>query len=158
MKQDVTDGVKQVVSDGVKKVAAKGEEVAKKGALRTQHLRQRPRQTAAATKLRPENLEALGFFHLLLRQAGAEQRPGGYILNGRKVRVVNGASAVLSKLRSQFVEAPTMVAADVTVAVGATDIGLPGNVVRSGRPGDFIRPAADGNWFDVAGARAELNI
>ena len=35
VKQGVTDGVKQVVTDSVKKVAAKGEEVAKKGALRT---------------------------------------------------------------------------------------------------------------------------
>ena len=50
MKQGVTDGVKQVVTDGVKKVAAKGEEVAKKGALRTQYLRQRPRQTSFASR------------------------------------------------------------------------------------------------------------
>jgi hypothetical protein len=50
VKQGVTDGVKQVVSDGVKKVAAKGEEVAKKGALRTQYLRQRPRQTSFASR------------------------------------------------------------------------------------------------------------
>ena len=54
VKQGVTDGVKQVVTDGVKKVAAKGEEVAKKGALRTQQqhplLRQRPRQTSFASR------------------------------------------------------------------------------------------------------------
>jgi hypothetical protein len=50
VKEGVKEGVKQGVTDGVKKVAAKGEEVAKKGALRTQYLRQRPRQTSFASR------------------------------------------------------------------------------------------------------------
>ena len=79
-------------------------------------------------------------------------------MNGRTIRVVNGASAVLNKLRARFIEAPTTVSADVVVAVGATDLGLPGNVVRTGRDGDVVRPAAGGAWFDVQGAREELNI
>lgn len=114
--------------------------------------------STAATKLRPDQSEALGFFHLLLRRAGAEQLPEGYSLGGRSIRVVNGASAVLSSLRTRFAEAPAASATDITVAVGATDLGLPGNVMRPGRTGDFIRPAAEGRWYEVAGARAELNI
>ncbi|YCI06587.1 hypothetical protein M1D34_26340 (plasmid) [Ensifer sp. D2-11] len=44
-----------------------------------------------ATLLRPANPEALGFFHLLLRQAGAVQSADGYDFNGRSIRVVNAA-------------------------------------------------------------------
>ena len=111
-----------------------------------------------ATQIRPGNGEALGFFHLLLRQAGAIQRPDGYKLNGRVVRVINGAEAILANLRAKFVEPPATLAADVVVAVGATDLGMPSNVVRAGRMRDVIRPDTGGTWFDVSGARAELNI
>lgn len=111
-----------------------------------------------ATRIRPGNVEALGYFHLLLRQAGATQTPNGYDLNGRRVRVINGAEAVLASLKTRFIEPPVAITSDIVVAVGATDYGLPSNVVRGGRSGDLIRPDASGNWFDLNGARAELNI
>ncbi|WP_248308808.1 SIR2 family protein [Bosea thiooxidans] len=111
-----------------------------------------------ATLIRPGNVEALGYFHLLLRQAGATQRPDGYDLNGRSIRVINGASAILGSLRTKFIEPPVAITSDIVVAVGATDLGLPSNVVRCGRSGDLIRPDAAGDWFDLNGARAELNI
>ncbi len=111
-----------------------------------------------ATRIRPGNVEALGYFHLLLRQAGATQRPDGYDLNGRRIRVINGAEAVLGSLRTRFIEPPAAVESDIVVAVGATDLGLPSNVVRGGRSGDLIRPDATGAWFDLNGARTELNI
>ena len=44
---------------------------------------------------RPAPSEALGYFHLLLRHAGAVQTPDGYSLDGRIVRVVNGAVSVV---------------------------------------------------------------
>ncbi|WP_024897864.1 hypothetical protein [Brucella rhizosphaerae] len=111
-----------------------------------------------ATRLRPGNVEALGYFHLLLRQAGATQLSDGYELNGRSIRVVNGAEAILASLRTKFIEPPVAVTSDIVVAVGATDLGLPSNVVRGGKAGDLIRPAAGGDWFDLKGACAELNI
>ena len=116
-----------------------------------------PSGTPASMK-HPGEWVVLGYFHLLLRQAGAEQSAEGYRMNGRIIRVVNGASAVLSKVRARFIEAPAAVTADVVVAVGATDLGLPGNVIRPGRVGDVVRPAAGGAWFDIQGARAELAI
>lgn len=111
-----------------------------------------------ATLIRPGNVEALGYFHLLLRQAGATQCPDGYDLNGRSIRVINGGSAILGSLRTKFIEPPVAISSDIVVAVGATDLGLPSNVVRSGRSGDLIRPDAAGDWFDFNGAREELNI
>lgn len=107
---------------------------------------------------RPENPEALGFFHLLLRQAGAVQRVDGYDLNGRSIRVLNGAQSVLGTLRGKFVEPPAAIQSDIVVAVGATDLGLPDNIVHSGRDGDFIRPNPAGEWYDLPGARAALGI
>jgi len=111
-----------------------------------------------AKLLRPANTEALGFFHLLLRQAGAAQRSDGYELNGRSIRVINGAQAVLGTIRGRFIEPPAAMQSDIVVAVGATNLGVPGNVVRSGRPGDVIRPAPAGEWYDLPGARTELGI
>lgn len=111
-----------------------------------------------AKLLRPANPEALGFFHLLLRQAGAIQRADGYDLNGKNIRVLNGAQSVLGTLRAKFVEPPATVQSDIVVAVGATDLGVPDNVVRSGRPGDVIRPDPAGEWYDLPRARAALGI
>ena len=74
------------------------------------------------------------------------------------VTVHNGRGASLSTLRSEFIEPPAVVTADMIVAVTATDLGSPDNVVRSGRAGDFIRPEPVAEWFDMSGAREELRI
>nr|WP_315594880.1 hypothetical protein [uncultured Cupriavidus sp.] len=111
-----------------------------------------------ARLLRPTNPEALGFFHLLLRQAGAVQRADGYELKGQSIRVVNGAQSILGSLRGKFVEPPAVMQSDIVVAVGATDLGVPDNVVRSGRAGDVIRPNPAGEWYDLPRARTALGI
>ena len=111
-----------------------------------------------AIKQRPDNTQVLGFFHLLLRHAGALQNEDAYEMNGRTIRVINGAAEFLSTLRSRFIEAPAIPTTDIVVAVGATNPELPGNIVHRGRPGDFIRPEPGGRWFDMDGARDELNI
>jgi len=115
-------------------------------------------RTRPATLRQPANSEALGFFHLTLRRAGAVPQPGGYELSGQTIRVVNGAGAVLSSLRSKFIEPPSTRAPNIVVAVGATDLGVPANVVRSGKANDLIRPDAGGKWLDLSGAMVELGI
>ncbi len=110
------------------------------------------------TKIRPGNCEALGFFHLLLRQSGAIEKEEGYEFNGRVVRVINGAESILGSLRARFVEPSAVIAPDIVVAVGATDLGVPSNVVRGRRAGDVVRPGSAGEWLDMQGAREELNI
>jgi len=106
----------------------------------------------------PGACEVLGLFHLLLRRAGASSTAQGYELGGRTIRVINGANWVLSRLKSRFLEAPSIPAADVTAAIGAEDLGLPGNIVRQGRVGDIMRPAAGGQWVDLKGARELLQV
>jgi len=111
-----------------------------------------------ATTNRPRNGEALGYFHLLLRRAGAVQQSQGYEFAGRRVRVINGSESILSSLAARFIEAPAASSADAFVAVGAVDLGLPADVVRPGTPGSVVRPAAGGEWFTVERAQAELGI
>lgn len=107
---------------------------------------------------RPKNGEAVGYFHLLLRRAGAVQESGGYVLAGRRIRVINGAESVLSSVAARFVEAPAISSADTFVAVGAVDFGLPADVLRSGTPGSVMRPAAIGTWLTVERAQVELGF
>ena len=111
-----------------------------------------------ATRHRPENAEVVGFTHLLLKRAGAAQTNLGYMLNGQTIRVVNGAGTFLTSLQRKFAEAPARPKADVTIAAGATDLPVPGNIVRAGRVDDIIRPEAAGVWLDLNRAREELGI
>ena len=114
--------------------------------------------SAPATKIRPDDSEALGFFHLLLRHAGATPHVRGYEPNGRVVRVINGGQAVLATLRTRFLEPPATKSADIVVAVGTTELPVHENIVRSGEPADIVRPAPTGLWLDLQGAREELGI
>lgn len=111
-----------------------------------------------ATRSKPIQCEAVGAFHLLLRQAGATHSPTGYDLGGRSIRVINGAGAVLSQLQARFVEAPAVDPTDIVVAAGATNLPLPASIVRPGHAGSIVRPTALGDWFDLDGARLELGI
>lgn len=106
----------------------------------------------------PQGVDLLGYFHLLLRRAGAAQQPRGYTLGGRSVRVVNGAGSVLSTVAKRFVEAPAAPTADVFVAAGSMDLGLPGHLVRPGATGSVIRPAAGGKWLTIEQAQLELGV
>ena len=115
-------------------------------------------RSTPAKKIRPEGSEALGFFHLLLRQAGATPHEEGYELNGRVVRVINGGQAILGTLKARFREPPAMKSPDVVVAVGATDLPVHENIVRPGEVADILRPAPGGLWLDFLGARKELGI
>ena len=54
-------------------------------------------------------------------------------------------------LRGRFIEPPAAMQPDIVVAVGATNLGVPGNIVRNGRPGDVIRPDPAGEWYDLPG-------
>ena len=82
----------------------------------------------------------------------------GYELAGKRIRVINGANAILSRLQTRFLEAPSIPTADVVAAIGAEDLGVPGNIVRQGRVGDIMRPVAGGQWVDFKGARELLQI
>lgn len=116
-----------------------------------------PSGRPALTK-HPRNGEMFACFHLLLRHAGAVQKPLGYTLAGRRIRIINGAGAALSSVAEKFIEPPTVSSADVYVAAGANDLGVPAHVIRTGIPGSVMRPAASGEWRTFEQARAELGV
>lgn len=111
-----------------------------------------------ATARSPQNADLLGYFHLLLRRAGAVQQPRGYAFAGQSIRVVNGAGSVLSTVAKRFIEAPAAPTADVFVAAGSMDLGLPGHLVRPGIAGSVVRPRAGGKWLTIEQAQAELGV
>jgi hypothetical protein len=106
----------------------------------------------------PHNVDVLGYFHLLLRRAGAMQRPWGYSLAGQSIRVINGSGSDLSTVAKRFIEAPVAPTADIFVAAGSMDLGLPGHLVRPGTAGSLVRPKASGKWLTIEQAQLELGI
>ncbi|SIS81193.1 SIR2-like domain-containing protein [Thalassospira xiamenensis M-5 = DSM 17429] len=107
----------------------------------------------------PERCEQLGYFHLILRAAGAEQTAFGYDYNGNAIRVVNGSGMMMATLKKRYREPPAANPSDMVIAVGAQETSLPNNVVRAGREQDFIRPEEPaGKWFTVERAREVLEI
>jgi hypothetical protein len=106
----------------------------------------------------PQNVDLLGYFHLLLRRAGAVQQPRGYSLGGQSIRVINGAGSDLSIVAKRFIEAPAAPTADVFVAAGSMDLGLPSHLVRPGTSGSMMRPKAAGKWLTIDQAKLELHI
>lgn len=106
----------------------------------------------------PQNVVLLGYFHLLLRRAGAVQQSRGYTLAGQSIRVVNGAGLELSIVAKRFIEAPAAPTADLFVAAGSMDLGLPSHLVRRGKAGSVVRPGAGGKWLTIEGAQAELGV
>ena len=106
----------------------------------------------------PQNVDLLGYFHLLLRRAGAVQQPRGYTLAGKSIRVVNGAGFDISTVARRFIEAPATPTADVFVAAGSLDLGLPGHLVRPGTAGSVVRPGIGGKWVTMEQAQVELGV
>lgn len=111
-----------------------------------------------AVERRPKDGDLLGYFHLLLRHAGAAQDSMGYVYAGLRIRVVNGGGHDLNRLARRFAEPPAVPPANVFVAVGASDLGLPAHVLRSGTPGSVVRPGSVGTWWTLEKAREELRI
>lgn len=107
---------------------------------------------------RPPPGEVLGFVHLLLRYAGAIEKGASYDHDGRSIRVVNGNNRILAGMRAEHPDPPSIAAPDVVVCVGALDTGQPGNLVRAGRPRDFMRPTSTSRWMTVHDARQELGF
>lgn len=111
-----------------------------------------------AQQRRPAAGEQLGCFHLMLRHAGAVQVEQGYLLSGRTIRVVNGGTDFLATVQTRFIEAPSLPSAELVIAVGALDYGLPADVIRPGSPGSMMRPAATGIWLTFESAIKELDL
>lgn len=101
-------------------------------------------------------MDALGRAHLLLRHNGATQEGPVYILgDGRRVRVVNGATKLVGQVKAEFsVAPPGPIPDDVVICAGADDDGdVPSSVVRGDPPPDIVRSGVSGQWITFTTAR-----
>ncbi|HEX8521463.1 MAG TPA: SIR2 family protein [Tepidisphaeraceae bacterium] len=92
--------------------------------------------------------ELLGAMHLLMAHKGGTLDGSTYSLGGKRLRLVNGAGELMSKVKQRFMnEPPTPLKTDTTVCVGCHDDGgaVP-HIIRGGGSGGIVRPVALGDW------------
>ena len=104
--------------------------------------------------------EGVGRVHLRLRHSGAVLAGTYYQLpDGRKARVVNGRTQLLSKVKSEFLTgpaAPAGLAEDLVICVGAYDDGgAATHVVRPAVPPTVLRPGISAEWITETVAEAQ---
>lgn len=99
---------------------------------------------------RPDSAMTLvGCSHLFLLDRGATLEGPGYLLNGKRIRVVQAAGKPLSLAKQQF-QALSSVATpdDVVICAGARDDGqAPSNIVRQSSPPTIVRPVNNPDWI-----------
>lgn len=117
-----------------------------------------PRSRAAEKKW-PEHTQMFGVAHYLLNENGAIAQGADYQLGDESVRVINGAGREVAALKEQFaVEPASLQMQEIVVCAGASEFEVPANIVREGRAGDLVRPAAGGLWLTLEKAREHFNI
>jgi NAD-dependent SIR2 family protein deacetylase len=96
--------------------------------------------------------------HLLLRHAGSTMEgPCHLTANGRRVRVVNGLTRILSQVKAEFVpRLPPEPKLDYVICAGAEDDGgAQPNIVRPSDNPTIVRFGDTAKWITVGQAHAE---
>lgn len=110
-------------------------------------------------KLRePPSQPAVGYTHLILRSAGAIPDGAYWRLSDKTIRVLNAGAQTLHKI--QAVHGNSLSSAespDLTIAVGAIDLGLKQSVSREPGQSTIVRTKADG-FVTLDTAKTELSI
>lgn len=102
--------------------------------------------------------QATGLAHTLVLSAGAVASDEGYRLADTTVRVVNGAGRQLTQVQETLAAGPAVVEADLVICAGATDYGVPGNIIRDQQPATTVRPGVEGRWVTLPTAIEELGL
>jgi SIR2-like domain len=104
-----------------------------------------------ARKKRPENsMQVLGAVQIGLLAQGARLDGNHYLLDGTRIRVVNGQGRLLSAVRKLYESEPTdFIKAETTICVGAKDDGgVPPDVVRTATgTSTIVRAVPPLNWL-----------
>jgi len=100
------------------------------------------------------SMDAVGRAHLLLRHAGA-RLDGPRYLNaaGQRIRLVNGKTKLLNRVRNEFAEETPFVTGtddDIVICAGATDDGgTPGHISRGSAAPTVVRPSSTTEWITL---------
>jgi hypothetical protein len=109
------------------------------------------------------SMDAVGRAHLLLRHAGATLDGSRYVTRaGQRIRVVNGRTKLVNKVRSDFSDEVSSVAGVdedfVVCAGGSDDGGTHGHIGKGSGVPTVVRPSSTADWLtlDAAVARGLL--
>lgn len=112
-----------------------------------------------AVRIIPDiSTESAALAHILLRSQGWVQHGIGYRKDSKSVRVINAAGRFLDATKANFSEAPAVIGADIVVCAGATDLGVPGDIVRDSDPANVVRGGSSSRWLDLPTAIRELQL
>ncbi len=117
-------------------------------------------RTAVTRRRDPEPADqSLGCVFLEMLAAGATLDGSLLQLNGRRIRLVQGAGRMLYDLKEQLGEMSPFDAPEVTVCVGAFDDGgAAAHIIRPTRRSTVIRPGVTGEWCTETRARDLLGM
>ena len=111
-----------------------------------------------ASERNPTAGPLLGFTVLQLQAKGATPEGNHWLIDGRRVRVVRGEGKALHNVVVAFSrEIAAPITPDIVIAVGAGDVGLPANILRSGTVSTVAR-AAPGRWVTREAAVEEFGL
>jgi len=113
-----------------------------------------PRGNVAKWKEPQDWMNEVGVTHLRMLLSGARLDGSSYLTSGAKrVRVVNGRTLPMSKVRSEYSKEPTKATADDYVICAAVSSGPgPPSIIRSATP-SIVRPGSTAEWLTVEEAR-----
>jgi hypothetical protein len=105
------------------------------------------------------SMDAVGRAHLFLRHGGATLDGSRYVTRtGQRIRVVNGRTKLVNKVRSDFSDEVSSVAGVdedfVVCAGGSDDAGTPGHIGRSSGTPTIVRPSSTAEWLTLEAAVA----
>lgn len=111
-----------------------------------------------ARRREPADGPAVGLTILQLLNAGATGEGQYWLLNGKRIRVLNSGSQLLRELQVAYGrEAPPLTAANVVIAVGAEADPLVADIVRGGTTPTVAR-GTSGVWLTRPDALRELGL
>lgn len=119
-----------------------------------------PSPRAAQTRTPSAATAQAAYAHLLLVRGNATRNGAWYEHAGKSVRVVNGAGEFLATVRERYVEPPAVAQPDFIVCAGATDFGIPAQLIATGQGASTVRPAPGGTtkWITLDAAKTEWQL
>lgn len=111
-----------------------------------------------ARQREPPEEPLLGLTLLQLLASGAVADGPYWLLGGQRIRVLRTPNQALHKIQAAFErETPPVVAAEVSIAVGADTLTIPAHIVRSGTAPTIAR-GTSGRWLTRVDAVTELGL
>jgi SIR2-like protein len=107
-----------------------------------------PSGRVAKWKEPEDSMHSVGKVHLTMLSSGATLDGSSYVTDsGKRVRVINGCTLPMSKVREKYFAEPTKATPDdyVICAASESSAGYP-NIVRPASP-SIVRPGSTGEWL-----------